>query len=440
MAVTSLSQKTIQGIADQLKNDHRNYFPFLASNINYCVSGFSDDCNGLTSGRRSMVRDAFKYYANLLGVTFNEVVFSNKSAMQGNTMHFRDNDSGAWSNLGPNSSGQTVINIESGWNGGANAMDSYAWSTAIHEIGHSLGLGHGGNYNGNGVTWIGDAEIWNDTRLLTNMSYFDPNNGNGVRHIMEHSTISGSHINNATMMAADYYALRDVYASVVFVDAHSGNTTLGYNTTVSNTSDPVWNQMLENISSNRFFYTDNATSSYDTVDFRNFANNQRIDLRVTTTDMTDAYWSNIGGQVKNLAFADHSVFDRAIAGSGNDTLIGNYVDNALFGLGGNDHLFGGSGGDQLHGGSGDDFLDGGLGNDDLYGGSGRDVFNLETGLDFERIKDFTDGEDRILLGCGFANISISSSDGDAYIWKGLDLLARVDNAAGQLQFQLDYLV
>ena len=78
--------------------------------------------------------------------------------------------------------------------------------------------------------------------------------------------------------------------------------------------------------------------------------------------------------------------------------------------------------------------------DDLYGGSGRDVFNLETGLDFERIKDFTDGEDRILLGCGFANISISSSDGDAYIWKGLDLLARVDNAAGQLQFQLDYLV
>ena len=242
------------------------------------------------------------------------------------------------------------------------------------------------------------------------------------------------------MMAADYYALRDVYASVVFVDAHSGNTTLGYNTTVSNTSDPVWNQMLENISSNRFFYTDNATSSYDTVDFRNFANNQRIDLRVTTTDMTDAYWSNIGGQVKNLAFADHSVFDRAIAGSGNDTLIGNYVDNALFGLGGNDHLFGGSGGDQLHGGSGDDFLDGGLGNDDLYGGSGRDVFNLETGLDFERIKDFTDGEDRILLGCGFANISISSSDGDAYIWKGLDLLARVDNAAGQLQFQLDYLV
>lgn len=441
MAVTSLSQKSIQGIADQLKHDHGNYYAFFAKNIDYCVSGFSEDSNGLTSGRQSMVRDAFKYYSNLLGIAFNEVVLNDKSSKQAYTMHFRDNAQGAWARrVGPDSSGQAVINIEPGWNGGATAMNSYAWSTAIHEIGHALGLEHGGHYNGNGVTWAGDAEIWNDTRLLTNMSYFDPNNGDGVRHYAEHGTISGSHINNATMMAADYYALRDIYASARFVDAHSGHTTLGYNTNISAASDPVWNQLLDNISSSRFFYTDNATSSYDTVDFRSFANNQRIDLRVTTADMTDAYWSNVGGQVKNLAFAEDAVFDRAIGGSGHDTLIANYAGNDLFGLGGNDTLTGGAGVDHLRGGPDNDFLDGGLNNDHLYGGSGRDTFKVDTGLHFETIHDFTDGEDRIFLGCGFSGVSISSSDGDAYLWKGSDLLARVDNAAGQLQFQLDYLV
>lgn len=449
MAVTSsLSQKTIQGIADHLKSDHShlvassgNYFPFFVRDVNYCVSGFSDDSDGLDPDRRAMVRNAFSYYSNLLGVEFNEIVLTDKSSMQDNTIHFRDNAFGAWARrIGPDSSGKGVINVFYGWDGYESAMDSYAWSTVIHEIGHSLGLGHGGYYNGNSVSWAGNTEIWNDTKLLTNMSYFHPNNGDGTKHDMEHSAITGSHINNATIMAADYYALRDLYASVVFVDAHSGHTTLGYNTNISDASDPVWNQMIHNINNSRFFYTDNATSSYDTVDFSNFANNQRIDLRVTTADMTDAYWSNIGGEVKNLAFADHSVFDRAIAGSGNDTLVANYAGNDLFGLGGNDTLTGGAGIDHLHGGPDNDFLDGGLNNDHLYGGPGRDTFKVDIGLHFETIHDFTDGEDRILLGCGFSDVSISSSDGDAYVWKGSDLLARVDNAAGQLQLQLDYLV
>ena len=496
MPVTPSSIKTISGIADELKSG--NYFASGITNINYNVSGFSADTNGLTAARRNMIRDVFKYYSNFLGINFNEVTTSGV-----NTIRFRDNDSGAWSNLGPNALGQTTININSGWNGGATAMDSYAWKTAVHEIGHSLGLGHAGHYNGAGVTWAGDAEYWNDTRLLTNMSYFNPNNGDGVTNSNEHSTITGSHINNATMMAGDYYAFRDIYSNVAHVDAHAGNTTLGFGTNISNASDPVWNQMVNNIDKSRFFYTDKATGSYDTVDFRNFADNQRIDLRVTTRGMTDAYWSNIGGEVKNLAFADHSVFERAISGSGNDTVIGNRTNNALYGMAGNDKLYGlsgrdslfgsnghdklygGSSNDRLYGGAHNDYLNGGshndylnggsgrdtlvgsTGNDRLYGGSsndrlsggdhndylcggtggdvmsggrGRDIFRVQKGSGYDKVLDFANGQDRILLGNGSSGVSVTNAGGHAYVWQSGDLLARVNGAAGDLTLAGNYLV
>lgn len=525
MALDSSSIKTIGGIADELKSG--NYFASGITNINYNVTGWLEDANGLTAARQNMIRDVFKYYSNFLGINFTEVNTSGA-----NTIRFKDNVlDRAFSSLGPNASGQTTINIASNWNGGATAMDSYAWKTAVHEIGHSLGLGHGGHYNGPGVTWAGDAEYWNDTRLLTNMSYFNPNNGDGVTSSNEHSTITGSHINNATMMAGDYYALRDIYSRVANVDAHAGNTTLGFNTNIANASDPVWNQMANNIGNSRFFYTDKATSSYDTVDFSGFGDNQRIDLRVTTEGMTDAYWSNIGGEVKNLAFADHSVFDRAIAGSGHDTVIGNHVNNYLVGLNGDDYLsgragadrlYGGAGSDRLFGGSRNDYLNGGWDNDRLYGGTGRDTligstgndylsggssndflsggsdrdlliggsgadnlyggsdrdlliggsssdylsggtgndyldggtsgdrmrggagddtFRVQTGSGYDRIYDFTNGEDRILLGSGSSGVWVSSNnDGDAIVWKGLDMLATVDDAAGQLQISGNYLV
>ena len=368
MPVTPSSIKTISGIANEMKSGR--YFASGITNINYNVTGWSQDSNGLTAARQNMIRDVFKYYTNALGINFNEV-----STSGANTIRFRDNDSGAWSHVGPNASGQTTINIAASWNGGSTAMDSYSWFTAVHEVGHTLGLLHPGNYNGAGVTWAADSDYWNDTRLLTTMSYFNPNNGDGVTQANEHSTITGSHLNNATLMAADYYAFRDIYSNVASVDAHSGNTTLGFNTNISLASDPVWNQMVNNIDKSRFFYHDKATGSYDTLDVRNFADNQRIDLRVTTRGMTDAYWSNIGGEVKNLAFADHSVFERAISGSGNDTVIGNRTNNSLYGMIGNDKLYGLSGRDSLFGSIGHDKLYGGSSNDKLYGGSHNDYLN-----------------------------------------------------------------
>ncbi len=99
---------------------------------------------------------------------------------------------------------------------------------------------------------------------------------------------------------------------------------------------------------------------------------------------------------------------------GSDFLFGRGGNDNLLGNGGTDHLFGGTGDDVLRGGRCSDWLTGGGGNDKLWGGPGADYFLFDADLDngFDRIKDFDDGHDRIViehLG-GFEDITITQAD------------------------------
>lgn len=77
---------------------------------------------------------------------------------------------------------------------------------------------------------------------------------------------------------------------------------------------------------------------------------------------------------------------------------GNAGNNTLTGTPGNDTLNGKGGRDVLTGGDGNDVIIGSKGNDVLTGGAGRDRFVYQKPQDrFDRITDFTVGEDKIVL-------------------------------------------
>ena len=74
-----------------------------------------------------------------------------------------------------------------------------------------------------------------------------------------------------------------------------------------------------------------------------------------------------------FSLAAGTVIENVVGGDGDDTLRGNAVVNALYGMRGEDFIVGGDGGDLLDGGAGDDLLFAGSGNDTIIGGEGRDI-------------------------------------------------------------------
>jgi Ca2+-binding RTX toxin-like protein len=125
---------------------------------------------------------------------------------------------------------------------------------------------------------------------------------------------------------------------------------------------------------------------------------------------------SLAGTNKADLFTDTFLFStRYLGGNGDDVVRGEDGHDQLFGENGNDALFGGTGDDLLDGGRGDDRLDGGAGDDRLVGGQGNDILVGGMGADtfvfakssgFDRITDFTLGEDRLVLEEGISIRSI----------------------------------
>jgi len=71
--------------------------------------------------------------------------------------------------------------------------------------------------------------------------------------------------------------------------------------------------------------------------------------------------------------------------AGFDALYGDYHDNILSGLGGNDNIEGGAGNDRLDGGTGFDAMAGGAGNDTYIVDNGGDTVNDDAGQGFDTV-------------------------------------------------------
>ncbi|MEM1345968.1 MAG: hypothetical protein AAGI34_15495 [Pseudomonadota bacterium] len=93
--------------------------------------------------------------------------------------------------------------------------------------------------------------------------------------------------------------------------------------------------------------------------------------------------------------------DRVQGSEGNDVLQGGSGRDTVFGQQGDDLLMGGPGDDQLQGGDGEDTLEGGPGVDSLLGDQGADTFLVRPGQGLNRAFDFDVATEVILIGAGF---------------------------------------
>ena len=152
----------------------------------------------------------------------------------------------------------------------------------------------------------------------------------------------------------------------------------------------------------------------------------RLGAGITTIDTLDGDDRVDGSEYEELILLGEG-YDTAQGGRGNDVIYGGGWVDMLYGGRDDDTLHGDSGADRIGGASGNDRLDGGYGNDILTGGSGHDRFEFYVLSGSDRIQDFENGIDLIMIDdVSYSDLRITSAGNNTEIRYADDMITLVD--------------
>ena len=339
-------------IADQLVSGYWRYndeperaFPLAADRK------ITFDFSALAPAEKFLARNAMDAWSAATGIAF--VNINKTTGSYWAQIYFDNQDDGAYaiSDVDKGVISSSYVNIASGWEDAPKSLNSYWFYTYIHEIGHALGLGHAGNYNGT-AEWGPDTLYKNDSWQASVMSYFSQE---------DNPNVAADYAYPVTLRPADVLAIRRLYGTDT--KAQLGDTIYGFESNAKGYLGKLFNVVFQGDAMGKRYDLGNPMAftlvddgGRDTVDFSTLKSNQQINLMTFST-------SSVGSLKGFMSIAPGTVIENAKAGRGNDKVLGNAANNRLDGGNGDDTLRGFGGDDTLIGGKGRDLFDGGSGSD-----------------------------------------------------------------------------
>jgi hypothetical protein len=260
------------------------------------------------------------------------------------------------------------------------AYQGYPLSTVVHEIGHIIGIGHGGPYNSTVNVAVQQYSAY-DTTMWTLMSYIGPEDG-GTKYLSEYP-VTGTAWNGwdpLTPMMLDILAVQRLYGVATSGPLIGGGHTFGFNSDIEGYIGRFYDFKV-NEKPVITLWTNGTNNTFDVSGFSDAA----------TINLNPGTFSSVGGLTNNIAIAFGTVIEKAVGGEGNDTITASDVASTLMGGDGSDKLYGGAGNDVLTGGEDPDTFDPGGGlnilRDILSNMNGDTVFNFgqSTTIDIEQM-------------------------------------------------------
>jgi serralysin len=224
--------------------------------------------------------------------------------------------------------GQMNVALEAPDNawGSFDIVNSGLMGNVAHEIGHTIGLGHGGYYNGG--TFEAQRGPY-DQNLWTLMSYLGNGDPNAVFASQAPVAADWQGGWAQTPMALDIVAIQRFYGESKS-GTFAGGQTYGFHTNIVGASRDFFDF---NKNSTPFVTLYNRGVD-NTLDVSGFSTNARINLNPGTFSTASAN----SAITNNISIAFGTRIDKVVTGAGNDVIYGNGNSNVVDG-GGGDNVF-----------------------------------------------------------------------------------------------------